>query len=125
MAIKVNFTVMNDQIKAASDSYDELEKQLEAADAARNAAVLAAGGQSTEVGKAINKVLGDVMANRLSEAKTLIVTLASQISRYKNTYTEANQDLVNFINMLEAKNQESGVNNGGVGGNDAATMMMQ
>lgn len=108
MAIKVNFTVMQNQITTAKNSYEELNSTLAAADAARNAAVLAAGGTTTPVGSAINGVLGDILNNRLTEAKTLIEELSAQIDEYKKTYHTANDDLVSFINSLKASDDANG-----------------
>ena len=107
MAIKVNFTMMQSQIDAARASYENLEKQLKAAQAAQDAAVAAAGGTGTDVGNAINSVLGDIMTARLDEAKTLIDTLATQITKYKTTYENANTDLVAFINTLKTKEDDA------------------
>ncbi len=107
MAIKVNFTIMQNQITNAKNSYDELNSTLAAADAARNAAVLASGGTTTAVGSAIDGVLGDVLNNRLNEAKVLIEELSAQIEEYKKTYSSANDDLVSFINSLKASDDNN------------------
>jgi hypothetical protein len=110
MAIKVNFAQMEAQIKTAQDSYEILETSLKSADAARNDAVGAAGGTTTQVGAAINDILGTTMSNRLSEAKVLIDQLAAQMTEYKKTYSAANDDLLSFINTLKASEEENASN---------------
>ena len=118
MAIKVNFATMQSQINAARDSYDNLIEKLNAANRAQAAAVSAAGGTTTPVGNAINNVLGETMASRLSEAKLLIDTLSTQIEKYKTAYTTANDDLLAFIGTLNADDGSgAGANNASIGSN--------
>ena len=101
MAFKINTDVLEQKIQSARDSYDNITKALDSAKAALDAALTAVGGSSTDIGSALNSVMGNYTEQQYTTAQSVINSMADSVQAVKKTYTDANTDMVSFINKLK------------------------
>lgn len=121
MAINVNITGLTSLANQIGESLDSLNEANKAASRAGAAAVTAAGGSSTDVGKAIEDAIQKDTENEFGQALKIVSEMTSAMKTVSNTYSAENDELLSKIKTIAARNGEQQQQSSNPGSSSSAT----
>lgn len=101
-SIRVSTSGLDENINTINAAMQSLEEAINAAKNAGQAAISAAGGETTGVGAAISSVIVDVDMAKLLVVKTQLEDMLKSLSSVSSKYAAVNQSLISKIKALAA-----------------------
>lgn len=106
MAFKVNFNQLQEQATEINRQLINLEVEKVTASTAGLAAVTAAGGAGTEVGKAIEDAIKMDTDSEFKQAMSIVQEMTLAMSQVSKAYSEENAELLSKIKSIAARQAE-------------------